>query len=787
MPNLRGVAAAVLTGAVGYSVWLVSGWGGEPVIRVADDVGLVVFAAFAGVSAVIAARSCSERDRTAWTAVAVGVFGWAVGAAVWSYFDLVADTAPFPSLADVGYLTFLGGIALFLVLQLRSSPHAVQFRVLLDSVIVGAALFGATWVLAFETVFAAGLSDPVQLVLTLVYPVVDIVLLTVVLMMLARAPRRRRPGLILVTVALVSIALSDGAYAYFTAVDGYDGQHVIALGWAWGFTLLGFAGLLGLHGAAAQSDVSEVVPSRLSLWLPYVPVVVAAMLCAPALLDGAGPLVVATTVGVFAVLARLFLSLGENRRLLAEAAHQSLHDPVTGVASRRLFNDRLSHAMALHSRHGLGVGVLRIDLDLDLSRALDDQPGEPAGEALLVGVAERLTATVRDSDTVARLGDGHFAVLMEGDGDFTRATAQRVVAAFDRPVVAGETAEPVRPSVGLAHTDAAAEMPTAAQLWARANVAVTVARGAGDGALVTYHPAMGDAGAAAPEELRHTSRSTGSANLLEELREALEHRQLTVYYQPKFDLRSGRIIGLEALVRWVHPRWGILGPDQFLPLVRRYGLTHALTGVVLEVALDDAARWYAAGVGMPVAINVFAPVVGDPELCDQIGRALDERGLPPQCLTVEITEDLLLDSMGNCRSVFNQLRSNGVRVAIDDFGSGYSALWYLREFPVDEVKLGKEFVAPVLTHPASAAIVRAVVDLAHALGVTAVAEGIENGATAERLRSYGCEVAQGYYYSPPLPAALITQMLEAQQRGRLVTPGDYSPEGARRSEIELMQ
>ena len=272
-----------------------------------------------------------------------------------------------------------------------------------------------------------------------------------------------------------------------------------------------------------------------------------------------------------------------------------------------------------------------------------------------------------------------------------------------------------------------------------------------------------------------------AAHLLGELRHAIEHGELTMFFQPKVDIRGRAIVGVEALIRWPHPRRGLLEPDRFLPLVRQHGLMRSMTAVVLELALDEAAEWYRRGVGVPVAVNVFAPAISDPALPDQILGALQARGLSPQALTVEITEDLLLDDMDRTRSVLDTLRSNGIRVAIDDFGSGYSALWYLREFPVDEIKLDKEFVAPVLTQPASAAIVRSVVTLAHALGITLVAEGVENAATAERLRQFGCDVAQGYFYSRPLPAADTVALLSAHKRGR------YVCDGTSRSEIELMQ
>lgn len=200
-------------------------------------------------------------------------------------------------------------------------------------------------------------------------------------------------------------------------------------------------------------------------------------------------------------------------------------------------------------------------------------------------------------------------------------------------------------------------------------------------------------------------------------------------------------MGVEALVRWPHPERGLLGPDEFLPLVREHGLTRALTDFVLARALDDVCGWRRRGFDVPVAVNVFAPSLSDLALPDRILGELHDRTLSPAVLTIEITEDLLLDDLERASAVLAALRWHGVRVAIDDFGSGYSALRYLGELPIDEVKLDRGFIAPILDDRRAAAIVRAVVDLAHVLGVTTVAEGVENEATAIRLREYGCEVA----------------------------------------------
>jgi EAL domain-containing protein (putative c-di-GMP-specific phosphodiesterase class I) len=271
-------------------------------------------------------------------------------------------------------------------------------------------------------------------------------------------------------------------------------------------------------------------------------------------------------------------------------------------------------------------------------------------------------------------------------------------------------------------------------------------------------------------ELSTAGESTergAAVRLLGELRHAIDHGDLTVFYQPKFDLRSGDIVGVEALVRWPHPKRGLLGPAHFLPLVRKRGLMRAVTDLVLTQALDDAAEWNSLGIGVPIAVNVFAPSLGDLDLPTHIASALAIRELNPKDLTIEITEDFLLDNIERTRSVLERLRQRGIRIAIDDFGSGYSALWYLRELAIDEVKLDRHFIAPIRVDPRAAAVVRGVVDLAHVLGVTTVAEGVENAETAERLREFGCEVAQGYYYSPPVSAAAMMNLLASGRPKRL--------------------
>jgi diguanylate cyclase len=247
--------------------------------------------------------------------------------------------------------------------------------------------------------------------------------------------------------------------------------------------------------------------------------------------------------------------------------------------------------------------------------------------------------------------------------------------------------------------------------------------------------------------------------LLSDLRQAITHRALTVLYQPKVDLQTSRVVGAEALVRWPHPVFGMVQPQQFLPLVRQHGLMRTFTDLILDQALGDAAHWRRRGIAIPVAVNLFPPLVGDINLPGRIFDALDRHELPGDSLIVEITEDLLLDNIDRTRQVLEALREKNIHIALDDFGSGYSALTYLRKLPIDEVKVDYDLISNVLTDPRAEAIVCAVIDLAHALDVTTVAEGVENAEVAEWLRDRRCEVAQGFLYSPPITGAAMMELL----------------------------
>jgi EAL domain-containing protein (putative c-di-GMP-specific phosphodiesterase class I) len=342
-----------------------------------------------------------------------------------------------------------------------------------------------------------------------------------------------------------------------------------------------------------------------------------------------------------------------------------------------------------------------------------------------------------------------------------------VVDSFNDPFVIEGHDVVVRPSVGVALASPSERDLTPEALRERAGIATHAAKQSRSSRVHTFSDetlvADPDIVEMAGREPRSASGGAAQVRLLAELRTAIDTSGLDVVYQPKVELRTRRIVGVETLLRWQHPELGLLRPDAFMSLVRQHGLMRAVTDLVLEKALGDAARWRAAGAEIPVAVNMFAPFLRDTELPDALCEALRDRGLPAALLTVEITEDVVLTDLSVVTEVLGALRGHGIHVAIDDFGSGYSALSYLRDLPFDEVKLDRQFIASVTTDARAAAVVRAVIELGHDLEAMVVAEGIEDGLTASWLRHHGCDVGQGFYFGKPVGADEVLRMVKVTE------------------------
>ncbi|WP_284227315.1 putative bifunctional diguanylate cyclase/phosphodiesterase [Mycobacterium antarcticum] len=752
------VVATATVVAVAFSAWFIAGWGGDPTLDIVTNLGCVVLGAFATVCAGLAARGATGRRRLTWGCIGVGLAGWLLGSLVWGYLELVADDPPFPSLADVGYLMFPVGVCVGLAVYPVGHAGHSRTRMLLDGLISATAMFQISWVVVLRDVYAAGGTTAFAFGLSLAYPIADVIVITMAVLVLARARAGQRRTLTVLTLGVIVMALADSLFVYLSARDLYEEQigRVVDIGYLVGLLAIGAAALCAIGEPVTESSTVRV-PPRWATYLPYAPIAIAGVVCAPTNLrqPEMAALFFSTIVLVVAVLLRQFFVVAENRRLLVVVAEQAMRDPLTGLANRALFNDRLSHAMQFHVREGRAVAVL--SLDLDDFKLVNDNLGHPAGDQLLVLVAERIVGCVRTGDTVARVGGDEFAVLLEGKIEQSRRVAHRLMASFDELFLIDGHDLLLRPSIGLAVADDT-EI-SASALLKHADVAMYSAKRSRTGGVHTFDPEMHLVPHGDTEWVGAGNTGTSTVRLLGQLRHAIDHAELSLLYQPKFALRDGAFVGAEALVRWPHPECGLLAPDQFLPLVREHGLMKSLTDLVMARALDDTVGWQADGFRVPVAVNMFAPSLCDLTLPDRTLRLLDEHGLSPDLLTIEITEDLLLDNVERTRQVLDSLRASGIRVAIDDFGSGYSALGYLCKLPIDEVKLDRQFIAPIVVDPRAAAVVRSVVNLGHQLGMTIVAEGVENEATTTMLRDYGCDVAQGFYFSHPLTADGLREML----------------------------
>lgn len=425
-----------------------------------------------------------------------------------------------------------------------------------------------------------------------------------------------------------------------------------------------------------------------------------------------------------------------HRRLLliekARAVHDARHDALTGLPNRV----ELAHRLAATLRGGTRNGLLLIDLDR--FKEINDTVGHHHGDELLTRVGERLRGAVRPADTVARLGGDEFAVLLP---DLTSVDAAVEVAgtlreALTAPFPIAGIDYDVEASIGIVLSGEHGDDPST--LLQRADVAMYVSKRRGVGPFV-YDPAADEH---RPEKLA----------VLGDLRRALDGTELVLHYQPKIGIDGGDVVGAEALVRWQHPQRGLMAPAEFMPLAEHTGLIGPLTRYVLDTALARARTWLDRGRPLAVSVNLSARNLADERLPDHVAELLTRHGVPAGLLVLEVTESAIMTEPLRAQQLLARLSVQGVGISVDDFGAGYTSLGQLKTLPIDELKIDRSFVTSMTEFGSNALIVQSIVDLAHNLGLTVVAEGIEDEPTLRGLAAFGCDVGQGYHLSAPLPA-----------------------------------
>ena len=463
-----------------------------------------------------------------------------------------------------------------------------------------------------------------------------------------------------------------------------------------------------------------------------------------------------TVIVALASYAATYLLLARMRRAVKSAEVELTYlahmDSVTGLPNRHAFNARLTSALKTADETRGDAALLM--LDLDNFKRINDTLGHQSGDLLLRSIAHTLTERLEKDETICRIGGDEFAVILEGPGLRERAekTAEAILAILGEPVFLGGHEIFITASIGISYYPRDAGDQHA--LVRNADTAMYQAKATGKNVWATFRPRMDNA------TQRRLALESG-------LRRALERNEMAVHYQPQASLATGDIVGVEALLRWNHPELGIVEPAEFIPVAEDCGLIGVLGLWVLRTACEQGAAWGKAGLGLlSVAVNLSARQTRDRNLIHAVSEILDQTGLLPCQLELEITESVLMDNMHANVGVLHQFRQRGIRLAIDDFGTGYSSFAYLKRFPLDHLKIDRSFVNEIQRNGEDGAIIAAIVSMAHELGLSVIAEGVETDAQAAFLRKSGCDIMQGYFFAEPMPADRITAFIADTRMAR---------------------
>jgi len=668
----------------------------------------------------------STRYRASWAALTIGLLLYAGGNIYWVIVVRPMDPEPFPSIADALWLSFYPCAFAALVLLVREHVRRFSLSLWLDGVVGGLAVTAGAAAAILGPVLAATSGSLAAIATTTAYPLLDLLLLLMVVSILSVYHWRPPIGVWMLIAGLGSFVIADGVYCVATAHDTYQSGGLNDAIWVIATTLMAFA----------PGWADRQAGFRLSGWtLLMVPVLSTLGALGLLVYGDIHPVAVALAAATIVVsLIRLGVTFHE-AAVLADSHELALTDDLTGLANRRALYERSNEVLSGDEPSAAALLLL----DLDRFKEINDSLGHHAGDELLRLVSERLVGSVRAEDALlVRLGGDEFAIfLMGAEQSIAERVAMDVRDALGAPFVLEDVTVGINGSVGVAvaplHGD---DMST---LLRHADIAMYRAK-----ADRTGHSVFSRTN----EDLDGVER----LRMVDELRGAIRDRALVLHYQPKVDAQTLAVVGVEALVRWEHPTRGLLLPGAFLPLVEDAGLMHEMTVAVLEQALDQARSWRENGRPLAVAVNLSPSSLVDVQFPQRIERLLAQRGLEPSLLMLEITEDVIMGDRDRAQQILGALRAIGVNVAVDDFGTGYSSLAYLRELPIDELKLDRCFVSSLGDDDRALAIVQSAIDLAHSLGLRMVAEGVEDAATAHRLSLVGCDEAQGFYFSHALPA-----------------------------------
>jgi diguanylate cyclase (GGDEF)-like protein len=730
--------------------------------------------ALTGLSAIVAivlgVRAHQPENRRVWWLFGTGI-GCSIGAALaWGAEYATTGRIAFPTWKDGLFFAAYPLIGSGLTAWVRRDPARPRWESLVDAGIVASGVAAVNWTVIIDPFLISTTLDRPHVTSYIIYAVIDLVLV-VITARLGFGGSRRTPSHRFVLGAAASLLIGDYVYYVGLAWTGQTaGDKVSSVVWILAYLLVGAAALHpSMAHSGGQIERSQVITTTFRLWLYGLLAVVGPGVTVLRLMHVTPgpdnhehllvPLATSVTTAVLLIVrlgilvrdahrrnADLDASLRGQDALRQQLTHRALHDALTGLGNRALLQERLEHALIRGGQHGLLL------LDLDGFKDVNDSYGHPVGDALLIDVAARLLGVVNAVDTLVRLGGDEFAILLE---DATPArvdqVALAVVEAIRPPFVIAERELCVTTSVGTLTVQHPATMSEALR---NADLALYAAKNAGKNRVAGY-------------EARLSTDVRTHMQMVTDLRRAVAREEFAVHYQPVVDLSTGRVTAVEALLRWTVDGRSI-PPDQFIPVAEQAGLIVPLGAWVLRRACHDVLDWHQK-YGIAITVNVSGRQLREPDFPAVVVAALEESGLPGEALILEITETVLVASTSveseEVTARLLALRDAGVRIAVDDFGTGYSSLAYLRHLPVDILKIDRAFTPDVADEMA---FTRAILELGSSLRLQSIAEAVETSEQAERLRELHCELAQGYHFSRPLPAADLDKIL-AGQNGHLET------------------